>query len=79
VNKYVGHWKNVGDGLQMGGQIVISIILGAAIGWWIDGKLGTFPWLSIVFFLFGIVAAGQAVWREVRKQLQADKGNKPNT
>ncbi len=66
-------WQVVGDALQLGASIVLAIFIGAAFGYWLDGKLGTFPYMSIVFFLFGVAAAGLNVWKEVRKQLEADK------
>ena len=63
----------VGDALQLGLSIVLAIFIGAAFGYWLDGKFGTFPYLSIIFFLFGIAAAGRNVWRTVQKQLDLDK------
>jgi F0F1-type ATP synthase assembly protein I len=35
----------------------VSITLGAAIGYFLDTKLGTLPWLSGIFLLLGIAAA----------------------
>lgn len=70
-------WKLVGDALQLGASIVFAIFIGAFIGYWIDGKLGTFPWFSIIFFCFGVAAAGRNVWIAVRKELRADKDKKP--
>jgi F0F1-type ATP synthase assembly protein I len=69
-------WRLVGDSLQLGASIVLAIFIGAALGYWLDGKFSTFPYLSIIFFLFGVAAAGRNVWIEVRKQLRADKEKK---
>jgi ATP synthase protein I len=44
----------------------VSIAAGAFIGYWLDGKLGTFPWLSIVFLLFGIAAGFLSLLRAVK-------------
>lgn len=71
-------WSQVGDGLQLGASIVFAIFIGAGIGYWLDGKFGTFPYLSVVFFFLGIAAAARNVWIEVRKQLRANKGEKPS-
>ncbi len=68
--------KLVGDGLQLGASIVFAIFIGAGIGYWLDGKLSTFPYLSIIFFLFGIAAAARNVMIEVRKQLRQDQVKK---
>jgi ATP synthase protein I len=70
-------WRLVGDSLQLGASIAFAIFIGAGIGYWLDGKLGTFPYMSIVFFFFGVAAAGRNVWIEVRKQLRADKNRDP--
>jgi ATP synthase protein I len=71
-------WKLVGDALQLGASIVFAILIGAGFGYWLDTKFGTLPWLSIIFFLFGVAAAARNVWIEVRKQLRADKDKKPS-
>lgn len=69
-------WQVVGDALQLGASIVFAILIGAALGWWLDSQLGTSPWLSIVFFLFGVAAAGRNVWIAVRKELRSYEDRK---
>ncbi len=66
----------MGDGLQLGSSIVIAIFLGAFLGYWLDGKLNTSPYLSILFFFLGIAAAARNVLIEIRKQARSDKGDK---
>ena len=44
----------------------VSIAAGAFIGYYLDGKLGTFPWLSIVFLLFGVAAGFMSLLRAVK-------------
>jgi ATP synthase protein I len=66
----------VGDALQLGASIVLAIFIGAAAGYWLDGKFGTFPYLSIIFFLLGIAAAARNVWRAVQKELKSDREKK---
>jgi F0F1-type ATP synthase assembly protein I len=34
-------------------QFTLTIGVFGAIGWWLDGKLGTDPWLLIVFIFLG--------------------------
>lgn len=67
-------WTLVGDSLQLGASIVFAIFIGAGIGYWLDGKFGTFPYLSIVFFFLGIAAACRNVWIAVRKHVRDDRG-----
>ncbi|MFH1116348.1 MAG: AtpZ/AtpI family protein [Pseudomonadota bacterium] len=69
-------WRLVGDGLQLGASIVFAIFIGAGFGYWLDGKLGTFPYLSILFFCFGVAAAARNVWVEIRKQLRTEEDEK---
>jgi ATP synthase protein I len=66
-------WRQVGDSLELGASIVFAIFIGAIFGYWLDGKVGTFPYLSIIFFLFGIAAAVRNVWIQVRKELRANE------
>jgi ATP synthase protein I len=73
VKNIATNWQVVGDALQLGASIVLAIFIGAGIGYWLDGKLGTFPYLSIIFFFLGIAAAGRNVWIAVRKQLREDE------
>jgi F0F1-type ATP synthase assembly protein I len=65
-------WQVVGDALQLGASIVFAILIGAAFGFWLDSKLNSFPWFSIVFFLLGVAAAGRNVWLAVRRELRRD-------
>lgn len=67
------NWQVVGDALQLGASIVLAVFIGAGIGYWLDDVLGTFPYLSIIFFFLGIAAAGRNVWVAVRKQLREDE------
>ncbi|MBI4965224.1 MAG: AtpZ/AtpI family protein [Desulfomonile tiedjei] len=73
MKKVTSTWRLVGDSLQLGASIVFAIFIGAGLGYWLDGKFGTFPYLSIMFFLLGVAAAARNVWIEVRKQLRSEK------
>ncbi len=37
-------------------SVPISIAIGYGLGWWLDGRLGTEPWLQIAGFLLGTAA-----------------------
>ena len=41
----------------IGMTMALSIALGALIGYYLDNKFGTEPWLFFVFLCFGIAAA----------------------
>jgi ATP synthase protein I len=49
----------------------VSIAVGSALGYFLDRWLGSFPWLSFVFFGFG-VAAGLVNLLRVLRTLDGD-------
>ncbi|WP_437588765.1 AtpZ/AtpI family protein [Sorangium sp. So ce1000] len=63
-------WKAVGSYGTVGLEMVLSILVGLFIGRWLDAKLGTDPYLSVLWFFFGVGAAGKAVFR-AWKDMQA--------
>jgi ATP synthase protein I len=71
-------WMLLGDSLQLGASIVFAIFIGAFIGYWLDGKLGTFPYMSIIWFFLGLAAAARNVILEVRKQQRREKDSEPS-
>ena len=59
-------------GLEMG----VAIAAGYLLGWWLDGKFGTKPYLMLGGLLLGIATAFRAVVRvtmEVRRQEAAEE------
>lgn len=50
-------------GLELG----ISVGLGALFGVWLDGKLGTDPWLMLIFLALGLIAGFRGVLRAVAR------------
>jgi F0F1-type ATP synthase assembly protein I len=66
-------------GLEMG----ISVFIGMAIGWWLDGAadryLGwkTAPWQMVAWIGFGFAAGIRSLWRSaMRAQREADEQDK---
>ena len=57
---------------SIGLTLALSIIIGWAFGSWLDRKLGTDPWLMLVFTLLGIVAGFVEMVR-VAQQLSKDE------
>jgi len=53
-------------GLELG----IAVAIGALFGRWLDGKLGTQPWMLLVFLALGLIAGFRGVLRAVAR---ADK------
>lgn len=47
--------RGYSDGMARGAEIVLTPLLCGAIGWLLDGWLGTAPVLAITLGLFGVV------------------------
>jgi ATP synthase protein I len=47
-----------------------SIAIGLFFGYWLDKRLGTAPWLLLVFMLLGVVSGLLSLFRIIRKQLK---------
>lgn len=54
---------------SVGIELALAVLLGIAIGWWIDSRLGLFPAFTLVFLGFGLVAGFKGVWREAKRAM----------
>ncbi|HOV87092.1 MAG TPA: AtpZ/AtpI family protein [Syntrophobacteraceae bacterium] len=54
----------------LGFQVALSVFIGLAMGVWLDSWLGTFPWLALVFMIFGVAAGFLNYYRFAKKQQQ---------
>lgn len=58
-------------GLELGLSVVIAVVFGI----WLDGKLGTTPWMMLLWLCFGLAAGFRGVLRAVRRaDREADRG-----
>lgn len=62
--------QNLWDAAGLGIFVAVSICLGILGGWWLDGKIGTFPLFFFIGFAAGVTAAGMEVWRVVKKSMK---------
>jgi len=60
-------WKAVGSYGTVGIEVVLSVLVGFIGGYWLDGKLGTSPWLTLIGLAYGIAAAARALYRAARR------------
>ena len=51
----------------MGLHLVSGPAVGFGIGWLLDEKLGTDPWLKAVFFFFGVISGFKLIYEDARK------------
>ncbi len=52
----MNRWRELGRLLTLGIEMVSATALGILIGYWLDKKLSTKPFLTIIFLLLGIAA-----------------------
>lgn len=61
---------------MMGIHLVSGVIVGMAMGYYLDKFFDTKPWLTLLFLIFGIVAGYRNMFREMgriqRKEAEAD-------
>lgn len=54
-------------GLELG----LSVMIGLGFGYWLDTKIGTKPWMMLLFLVFGLVAGFRGVMRAVTRAERA--------
>lgn len=59
--------KQIGLYAAIPGLLLAGPLIGYVIGWWLDGKFGTAPYLSALGVLMGIAAAGLEIFQIIRK------------
>ena len=64
VNK---SWKGIGSYSTVGLEFTLSILVGLFGGRWLDKKLGTGSWLTVVGLCFGIAAGVRTLMRALRR------------
>lgn len=57
----------------LGIELVLSVLLAGGVGYWLDGRLGTFPWLSVIGIILGTVAGLRSAYRAIMKLSEKDK------
>jgi len=62
-----GPWKSALMVASVGIEFAVAVGIGYWVGDWLDGKLGTRPWLMYLFLGCGIAAGFRGFWRTARK------------
>ena len=60
-------WRQLGFVLSIAFVFPAAVLVGYALGWWLDSKLGTSPWFSLLFLGLGFVAALLELFRELKR------------
>ena len=56
-------WQLIGQMSTIGMSFVFALVIGFGAGYWLDGVLGTKPWLAFVGFFLGLAAGVLNVYR----------------
>lgn len=60
----------------IGFELAGSIIVGGAIGYWLDLKLGTDPWMFIFWVICGFIAGFRSLYlmtKKIMKEIKEDE------
>lgn len=57
----------------MGLAMVLATVIGLVLGYFLDELFGTFPWLMLIFFGFGIVAGFRNLYILLKRTEKAMK------
>jgi ATP synthase protein I len=66
--------SGVGFAFRIGVEIVAALVAGIGLGYLLDRWLGTLPWLTVLFFVFGSAAGILNVFRLARRLEGGDDG-----
>ena len=70
-------WQLIGQLSTIGMSFVFALILGFGAGYWLDGALGTKPWLTFIGFFFGLAAGVLNVYRVLKLSDESARSNRP--
>jgi len=56
-------YKNLARYSAIGLEMGFAVAIGFVIGYYLDRSLDTKPWLTVIFFLIGVVAAFRSLFR----------------
>ncbi len=68
-------FRELGKYSALGLEMAISVVIGMAIGYYLDKWLGTSPWLTIVWIGLGFAAGVRSLYRSA---VQSEKDLKKN-
>lgn len=69
--------KTLGQLSTIGLAFVFALMLGFGGGYWLDGRLGTTPWLTLLGFGAGLAAGVLNVVRAMQSVTKAEQSRRP--
>jgi F0F1-type ATP synthase assembly protein I len=75
VARKPGRWVDaawvLGMGAQGGLMIALPVLAGLAVGFWLDSRFGTLPWISVGLTLIGTTVGPIVLYRWVTRSVAA--------
>lgn len=71
--------RTLGQLSTVGMSFVLAIVLGFGGGYWLDGRLGTSPWLAFLGFFLGLAAGVLNVYRVLKATASASPSVPPDS
>lgn len=68
-------FRQVFEASTVGIHLVLSMAVGLAIGYALDSFFNTFPYLSAIFFIIGIISGFREVFRIAKKAERMSNGD----
>ena len=67
---------SLGNALKISTELVVTVVVGAILGFILDSWFDTKPWLTIIFFIIGVAAGILNVFRSAKKMQKNLEKNK---
>ena len=67
--------SGLGTALRLAAEMISALIVGGAIGWFLDRWLDTKPWLLLVFLLLGAIAGMLNAYRAAMRMSAEHEAN----
>jgi ATP synthase protein I len=59
-------WRSLGELASLGVAMVLATVIGLGVGYYLDGWMGTSPWLTLLGLGFGIAASFVILFRSAK-------------
>jgi F0F1-type ATP synthase assembly protein I len=80
LKRRTANWQNgLGDGFSLAVEFVVAPLIFAALGWWLDGQLGTSPVLAVAFGALAFVGVLIRTYYAYMAQTAHEEKDKPWT
>lgn len=70
------YYRQLAMASTIGFQVAFAVFIGLAFGVWLDKRFDTFPWLSLLFMVFGVAAGFLNYYRFAIQQQKEDENQK---